>query len=289
MKKLIFTAILLIGSAGLFLETDSARAQSIFLEPNTEGGIHLEALRPSFDNVNLNNTSFSFYLSARIEVGRDLQLRAELPYITFKEDDPRYYYDPYVGYYYYQSPGSGDSFGNPYLGLDFGKSNNGFQGEVGFRMPVAQDYNNALDLGMATDPVERLEAYVSDLLPLYFGANYRYKSKSGFGMRLRMVPVFWLYLNNTSNNSDNDVFVLYSAQAWYENEKVGVGGGFSGRYITTGHGHDFGDRSLHQFVFFGNYSFGKIMPGFQVRFPLDSDLKDNGMNPSFSLSIGVKL
>ncbi len=287
MKILTVLAILLVAFAGLTLETGSARAQSIFLEPNSGGGIHLEALRPSFENLNLGNTSFAFYLSGRVVVGQNLRLKAELPFIYFKEDEGEYYYDQ--NGFFVQPPKSGESFGNPYVGLEFGEPEKGFQGEVGFRVPVVQNSDLATAIGMLTDPVERLEAFGSELLPLYFGGNYRYKSNTGFGMRLRMVPVFWLYLADSNNSNNNDVFVLYSAQAWYEIEKIGVGGGFSGRVIATGDDDGFGERSLHQFGFFANFAFGRIMPGFQVRFPLDSDLKDYGMNTSYSLSIGVKL
>ncbi|MEN8006973.1 MAG: hypothetical protein ABFS42_08150 [Candidatus Krumholzibacteriota bacterium] len=285
MKRLIFSAILLIGFSGLILETESARAQSIFLEPNSGAAVQLEALRPNFAGLNLTNTSFTLFLSSRIKVGEDLQVRAEVPFSYFKRDE---YYDPYLGNNVQPSQGE-NSIGNPYLGLEFGKSDNGFKGEAGIRIPVLADFNTASAIGTATDPVERMEAFADELLPIYFGANYNYKSRSGFAMRIRLVPVFWLYLNNTGGSRNNDIFALYSAQAWYEEGKVGVGGGFSGRVITTGDASGFGNRSLHQFGFFANYSFGQYMPGFQVRFPLDSDLKDSGMNPSYSLSIGIKL
>ena len=40
-----------------------AQAQSIFLEPNSGPGIHLEALRPSLNQYNFTTFSFSYYLS----------------------------------------------------------------------------------------------------------------------------------------------------------------------------------------------------------------------------------
>ncbi len=288
MRKMMITAILLIGFAGLILETGSAQAQSIFLEPSSGGGIHLEALRPSYEDLELTFYSFTFYLSSRVVVGDNLQLRVELPFVYFKEEEGYYYYDPYYGSYS-RPPRSESSFGNPYLGVDFGEADNGFQGEVGFRVPVFNGVNSAAAIGMLTDPVERLEAFGRDLLPLYFGGNYRYINKSGFGLRLRMVPVFWLYLDNSGGSSNNDIHVIYSAQAWYEAGKIGVGGGLSGRAIATGDADGFGERSLHQFGFFANFALGQIITGIQARVPLDSDLKNSGMNTIFSLSIGVKL
>ena len=107
-------------------------------------------------------------------------------------------------------------------------------------------------------------------------------------MRLRMVPVFWLWVGSRSSR-DSDLYAMYSAQAWYENEKVGVGGGISVRIIGTGDADGFDQRSLHQFGFFANYTFGSVMPGFQIRFPLDDGIRAAGLNPTYSISFGVKL
>ena len=286
MKPVIHSAFLVLGATFCFLGADSARAQSIFLEPNNIPSVHLEALRPGFGGVNLTNFSFAFFLSGRIPVGEELQIRGDIPYMTYKMDD-----DSYSHYYYgYSStPQSDNAFGNPYLGLDFGNLENGYHGELGVRLPVVKDSSGAEEAGILTDPVERMEAFAQEVLPVYLGVNYRYRSDNGFAMRLRLVPVIWFRVGDSSDE-DTDIFALFSAQAWYENEKVGVGGGFSGRYLTTGDADDFGERTLHQFGFFANYSFGSVMPGFQVRFPLDSDLKDFAdLVPSYSLSIGVKL
>jgi hypothetical protein len=67
------------------------------------------------------------------------------------------------------------------------------------------------------------------------------------------------------------------------------GGGITGRMITTGDAGGFDERSFHQFGFFANYSFGSLMPGFQIRFPLDDNIRAMGVNPTYSLSLGWKL
>jgi hypothetical protein len=284
MKCTIIRAILVIVGTVFILEIDSAQAQSIFLEPNGQGSIHLEALRPGIPLINLSNTSFAYFLSGQIQMGEGLQIRAEVPFMYYKLDDKQQYYEP-------QTEAQTD-FGNPYLGLNVGNPDNGLQGEFGIRVPVIDNNSEVTEIGILTDPVERMEAFVPDLLPIYLGGNYRYRSSNGFGMRLRMVPVFWLWVNDRSD-ADPEVFVQYSAQAWYEDKKVGVGGGFSGRVILTEDELDIGERTFHQFGFFANYTFGSVMPGFQVRFPLDGNLKDErwpgSIGPSYSLSIGLKL
>jgi len=282
MKSMVFSAFLIIVAAICFQGTDSAQAQSIFLEPNNIPAVHLEALRPGFRGKDLSNITFAFFLSGRFSLGEELQVRAEIPYMTYKEDDSWSYWG-----YQTRSSERENAFGNPYLGLEFGRLENGFHGEAGIRLPVVKDTSGAETEGMLTDPVERMEAFVPEVIPVYLGVNYRYRSDNGFGMRLRMVPVIWFRMGSSSSD-DTEIFALYSAQAWYESEKVGVGGGFSGRFLTTGDEDGFGERTLHQFGFFANYTFGSVMPGFQVRFPLDQDLKDV-LVPAYSLSIGVKL
>lgn len=286
MKSMAILVSLFVLAAVIGLNAGPAGAQSIFLEPNNGAAIHLEALRPNFSGDDFSNLTFTFFLSMRANVGGDLFVRTELPFSNYKQES--YYYDEWGNYVSYGSSNGDTAFGNPYIGLDAGRADNGFQGEFGVRLPVVNESSSAISLGSITDVVERMEAFTRDMLPIYLGVNYRLKTDNGFGMRLRMAPVFWMWIGDRSR-ADNDIFLLYSAQAWYESGKVGVGGGFSGRFLATGEANGFGERSFHQFGFFANYSFGKVMPGFQVRFPLDYDLRRYGMNPSYSLSIGYKL
>lgn len=282
MKSLFLSVLLVLLATVLLQGGDSAQAQSIFLEPNNIPAVHLEALRPGLGGMDFSESTFALFLSSRITLGERLQLRAEVPYMTFQVEKINC-----CGNVYSSSTGTENAFGNPYVGVDGGDLERGFQMEFGFRVPVVKDNKTAAQSGILTDPVERMEAFVRDIVPVYMGVNFRHRSQNGFAMRLRLVPVFWIDVGSGSNK-DTDIFLLYSAQAWYESGKVGVGGGFSGRFIATGEAEGFGERSLHQFGFFANYAFGSFLPGFQVRFPLDEDLKDSYV-PAYSISIGVKL
>lgn len=292
MKSRFVGIILILLAASTLFTAGVVQAQSIFLEPNSGPGINLEALRLGSPYANYSNLSFAYYLSANIPVGDGLQLRTEIPWVYYQRDYLAYNYDYGYSYPYIKEGESVNSFGNPYLGVDVGNLFDGFAGEFGIRVPVM---NRTSDVGSSeamNDPVERLEAFAPDILSIFVGGNYRYRSGNGFAMRLRAVPVVWIPVGDQSS-ADPEVFVIYSAQAWYEDHKVGVGGGFSGRMIMTGDSEGLGERTLHQFGFFANYQFGNVMPGFQVRFPLDADLKDPfqglGMSPNYSLSIGIKL
>lgn len=280
MKSSLLSVYLVAVMAFCFPGADSASAQSIFLEPNNMGSVHLEALRPGFERVDLSNFSFALFLSGRIQAGENLQIRGDIPYVTYTIESYNYYWGGYSG-----SQGE-NAIGNPYLGVDIGSPRRGFQGEFGIRVPVVDTASEATEVGMLADPVERMEAFIPETLPIFLGVNYRHRSDNGFAMRMRLAPVVWFFVG--SGSGDPEIFVLYSAQAWYEVQKVGVGGGFSGRVITTGDDDGFGERSLHQFGFFANYAFESFLPGFQVRFPLDKDLRDF-MVPSYCISVGVQL
>lgn len=265
----IFVLLVLIGAV-------PAGAQSIFLEPNTGPSLHLEALRPSVGSVDFSFFSYAFYLSGRVKIGETAQLRFEIPYASYKLENSLF------------TETGRSSFGNPYVGAEFGPRDRGVQGEVGIRLPVMSDSAEAAGFGILADPVERVEAYLHDILSVYAGLSYRHRAESGFAMMLRAVPVAWIYTGD--RNADSEITVLHSAQAWYEAEKVAVGAGLSGRFLVTADGADLGQRTLYQLGFFANFDLGTFLPGFQVRIPLDDDLTgDLRLDPSYSISLGLEL
>jgi len=271
---IILAALIFTGFSG----GEPARAQSIFLEPNTGQGIHLEAVRPSLGAVNFTNLSYSYYLSGRVLASEGFGLRFEVPFAAYNVQDSS------------GDSGSGrSSFGNPYAGVEVGPADRGVQGEFGLRLPIMSDEAEAADFGLLADPVERMEAHFgTEYLPLFAGLRYRHRSDDGFALMLRAVPVIWFYIGDY--NGDTEVSILHSVQTWYEADKVGVGVGISGRFIATGDADGFGERSIYQFGFFANYAFGNFLPGFQVRLPLDHDLKDDlHLGATYSLSVGLSL
>ena len=274
-QKTVYVSLALFILAALFAALP-AGAQSIFLEPNTGPSLHLEALRPSVGSLDFSFFSYSFYLSGRIRAGETTQLRFEVPYASYKLEDSIF------------TATGRSSFGNPYVGAEFGPRDRGVQGEVGIRLPVMSDNAEAAGFGLLADPVERMEAYLDDILPVYAGLSYRHRSAGGFAMMLRAVPVAWIYTGDGS--ADSELFVLHSAQAWYEAEKVALGAGLSGRFLVTGDGADLGERTLYELGFFANFDLGTFRPGLQVRFPLDADLTDDlRLDPWYSISLGLEL
>jgi hypothetical protein len=199
MKSLVFPVFLVLVATVLLQGIETAQAQSVLLEPNNIAAVQLEALRPNSHYTDISNTSFTFFLSGRFQLGRDHILRAEVPFVNYKEEG---------SVEYWRKKENDSQFGNPYLGLDAGSPQSGFQGEFGVRVPVVSDFTETAAAGSASDYIERIEAFLPDLVPIYLGVNYRVKTENGFGMRLRLVPVFWLWVGDRSN-ADNDIYVLY--------------------------------------------------------------------------------
>ncbi len=79
MKSPIYPAFLVMITVICFPGAEPAQAQSIFLEPNNIGSVHLEALRPGFGGQDLSTLTFALFLSGRIQAGENIQIRGEIP------------------------------------------------------------------------------------------------------------------------------------------------------------------------------------------------------------------
>ncbi len=273
MRGLHCTLIVALVWTASTLQPTSLSAQSFWLEPLDDRALYLEALKPSFEDRDLTFASSAWYLSARWAVNENVRLVGELPFAhaAFKDFDDT----------------GENAIGNPYAGVEFGGANTQSFGEFGVRLPLASEDNLATETGAFTDFVDRFEAFLPDILSLVLAGNYRYTSPGGFALRARLAPVLWLDTGDTLAD-DTELWVLYSALAWYEGDIIGAGGGLSGRFLATEGDLDFGERTFHQLGLFANLTLGRWMPGLQLRFPLDDDLREI-IDTVLSLSLGFKL
>lgn len=254
-----------------------AQAQSIWLEPPSATDVNLEIVKPAIKMTDLTTFSLIYYLSGRFAVGSNTQLVAEIPFAHYAQANPTIL-GPFT------RPAEADNaFGNPYLGLNFGPPRDGWQMELGVRLPMAESDKRATGMAALGEFLERSEAFLPEVLTIVTGANYRSKAATGATFRARLAPIVWI---GTGDNAEMDpeLFILYALQAGYENRTVAVGGGLSGRFIVTGDDLDFGERTLHQLGIYGNFDFGGWGPGLQVRLPLDNDMTSL-LDPTVSLSI----
>ena len=93
-------------------------------------------------------------------------------------------------------------------------------------------------------------------------------------------PTFWI----PTNEGETELLFDYSGQVGYEGSQFGVIGGITGRMVVTEDGLSFGERTFHQLTISAMVDLGTIIPGIQLRFPLD-DERRRAVNNVFGLSL----
>ncbi len=255
----------------------SLRGQSIWQDHTTWEGITIEFLKPNYvDEEDLSFLTSVTFLSARFPVTRNIVFSGELPFSYVNWDIP-------------QGPdlGAKQTFGNPYLGLEFHLRQTPLFFELGARVPLTagiDDENGEATVnGGLTDLVDRAEAFATDAVPVSGFVNYILSSRTGFSLRLRGGPSFWFA---SGDREETETFILYSVQAFYETGILRFGGGFSGRYLATADNGDFSERSLHQLTFGVDIILGMFRPGAYIRIPLDEEYKEM-ISSVFGISLGI--
>ena len=249
----------------------AVQAQSFWLPNATDNGIGLEVLKPSFEGED--ETSFlssAPTLSGRFRMGEQVLLAAELPFA------------------YYNSEFSDGEFavGNPYLGAILHNKAQSYFLEAGFRAPIASDKKYAaLSRGYFAD-YDRFEAYNPDLLSFTLKNHYLRNSDAGFALRLMggvsvLVPT-------GEDNFDTEALFDYAGHAGYENAKIQVLGGLTGRLIMTEEDLDFNERTVHHVGVFARYKADKVQPGLLFKVPVDDDFNDL-VDFVFGLNVLVQL
>ncbi|UCC49861.1 MAG: hypothetical protein JSV41_06820 [Gemmatimonadota bacterium] len=104
----------------------SAAAQSRWLVPRSDRAVHLEILKPSFDDGEYTFTTFALFLSGRFAVRDNFVLVGELPFAT-------------VGVDFDDFDESESVTGNIYLGAEFGGTDSPIFGEFGVRLPLTKE------------------------------------------------------------------------------------------------------------------------------------------------------
>ncbi len=256
--RLMAMVITLIAALSPF----SLPAQSIGLDKI----IALEISKPTFDETFFNTTfpTSTMFLSLRYPAAEKVLLVTEIPFahggIDFTVGPPEL------------ESLSDRTIGNPYLGAEVHGKNFPVFAEIGVRVPMVQTHNIGTAIGALTELVDRFEAFTPNYFFILGMANWRYRSSKGFAIRLRGGPSFWINTKNDGNDG-TELFLLYSAQAGYESERVHVGGSVGGRWFLTVENGDFGERTLHQLGLAASVGLGKAWPGVQIKLPLDNDLE----------------
>lgn len=165
--------------------------------------------------------------------------------------------------------------GNPYVGLVFGSKDAIITGDVGVRIPIAdEDKGRAGVWGSWTD-LERSEAFAVNAVPVSGLLRFRTMfPATKLGLRAHFGPSVSVF---TDDRGDDvmDVALRYGLIGMYEEESVLVQLGVSGHYAVSADEGDFDSNSMHQLGITANFDVGAgIWPGILLRYPLDEEYKE---------------
>lgn len=268
-------------AVAVFLLPFSLPAQSIWVDRSHNKTIALEILKPNLAGDFYDNTTFPtsvMFFSLHLPISNRLNVVGEFPLAHAGVD---------YGSDFSQFNESETGIGNPYVGLEILNENSSFFTEIGVRAPLTPESNLGTTVGWFADFIDRSEAFWPDVLSVIAAQNYRYHAPSGFTMRLRGGPSFWIYTGAEDTDEKVELFLLYSAQAGYESHNVRLMGGLSGRMIVTESDLNIGDRTLHQFGASASVDLGRVRPGVQFRLPLDEDFGDF-LDSVFGVSLAIE-
>jgi hypothetical protein len=270
---LLKSAISIIIILFLYLEVI---AQPIWLDRSHNKTIAYEFLKPDFENIeDLTFLTSAMFLSGRFMTSTSICIVGEIPFVNYGRDSE-----------------SGESFsesafGNPYLGLEFHSDKSHIFGEFGFRLPMAPKDENqsALIIGAYTDFIERVEAFIPEIISFNALINYSIVNESNLGIRIRGGFTGWI---PRGDRDESEWFLVYGVHGGYQTEEINILLGLSGRFWLSSEGTEFSDSIFHQFVVTTNFSVGSIQPGLILKLPLNENLQDM-INLVFGVSLAVNL
>ena len=261
MQRIIFLFSLLL------LFAQQATTQPIWQMPEGKHTFLLEALKPDFEGED--NTTFltsAWFLNYRYAFNSNLALKIDLPFAHFGTEAQRGF-----------GSTSGNRLGNPYVGIEISNAQKTLFASLGLRPPLISDLDldegsgAAAFVGLTTEYIDRMEAYLPDVLSLIGTVDFKIESPDGFVAMAHTGA--WTWIDAGDQQDESEFGVLYGAYLGYAGNAVRLYGGLAGRWILTEEG-DFGENTLHELRFRASFAGGNVRPMLQLRLPLDEDYKD---------------
>ena len=248
-----------------------AGAQSLWINPQRAPAFHVEYLNPRIDGT----AAFSGALFAglRAPIGR---------YVTFVAEVPFAYGDTDLG------PGfdldeETSTIGNPYVGIELGEPWSPVSVHVGGRAPVVGEVTAATSIGLFADIVDRPEAFIPENASGSLAVHLRQPLRGGVVLLGHGGVTAWFPTDG--GQADPDLHAVYGARMGWVGRRATLLGGLSGRadlgeafVCPVGPGEcrdaDLAERTLHQVAFAGATRIGPLVPGVELRVPLDDDVRE---------------
>ena len=242
-----------------------AQAQTVWSRPYEPNQIVLEGLLPELPNDDATGLSGATFLTVTRSLSETLELVAELPVAR-----------------YATSRTSTTAVGNPYVGVGLSSTSTPVLLELGVRIPAVPS-NRAPVAGRHTD-VGRTAAFRDEAFSASALLNTRLAVGRRTTLRLRAGLTYASVHVDSTNGTESDWRLPYSAQLWREGEQFMTGLSIVGRPALSDSAPDVG-RSTHHAVLSFMVDWDRVQPGLLLGTGLDPLINDG----RFELVGGVTL
>ena len=231
MKNKHRLVIILLMPVLMILYCSDARAQSEWLDYGTGNSVSIEIYKPITPRDSnkyepggiepgFTVPSVAVYLTGRYNLYKDFTLVGEFPFAYGAYDTTNFVVDE-----------SGAKIGNPYLGAEYRVPKSPLMFELGLRLPLSPDNPVIPSLvGFAAD-IDRSEAFLRDVVPVYTAVNYESLSESNIYLRGRGGVNIWFNTKKIPGfDTQPEVTFDYTLQVGYFQKYVHVIAGVVGKY-----------------------------------------------------------
>jgi hypothetical protein len=214
-------------------------------------------LRPNFAGSNSGASGFTLTLEGYFRLREQLALVTELPFMqgTVSVDALNY-------------SESQVSLGNPYLGLQFGSLEAPVYGDIGVRLPFANDQRPiATDIASLTD-LPGFSAYTPNAMELSAGLNVERELATAFWLLGRIGPagVF-----DTRAHGSTNLYARYDVMFEIRANETSIALGYDALSLLSE--DHIGDRTIDMAVGRVAYRFEKAELNAAVKYPLDESYR----------------
>jgi hypothetical protein len=217
----------------------------------------LEMSRPNVEYRDADPFSGVYFLTGRVAVGKRIALVAEVPY-TRHDSKGTYWYTDH----------SGATFGNVYLGAEFGSTQGPLFIELGTWARTARDDEySVLDIAGLAD-ASRWPAFRDRQASIHLAMNVREVAPSGLGFKFRAGPL--------ATFPEEEGYVVHAMEVGYSGNWARVGVGLGGslhltgayRNFYTGTSRNIGQTAETDWTLHADFLSGPVRPGVGLRLPL---------------------
>ena len=239
----------------MFFLATALPAQPTWVAAQQDHVLSFEWQKPFLENSEGTNFFLSsFFLGYRTRTSESLTFIVDFPFSNFDTET-----------------GSQFLLGNPYVGLAIGSEDALISGDVGVRVPIADEDKGFAALYGGVSDIDRFEAFAVKSVPVVGILRFQTMiPATKFGVRVHAGPSINVYMDDRGDEI-MDVYMKYGLIGVYKDEAVLAQLGFSGVYTMRHQFEAREDQGSSQIGLTVNADIGAhFWPGLLLRLPLDS-------------------